>query len=259
MRPGRLAAAAALAILLLPVTLPAQWFTLPLKGTPRTADGSPDLAAPTPRTADNRPDLSGIWSVAPTAGPGPGYLSNIARDLPDGPPLQPWAKALHDERRAAEGAGRPSERCLPHGIPDAMMVRNLPWKIIQTPDVTVILYEEFNNWRQIFTDGRTHPVDPEPAWFGYSVGRWEGDTLVVETRGFKDTTWLDDYGTPHSDALRTVERFRRRDFGHLEIAFTFDDPKAFTQPWSTTVSFDLRPDTELLDHQCDNEKWSRKP
>jgi len=244
--------------LTLPVAAMAQWFTVPLRGTPRTADGKPDLTAPAPKAADGRPDLSGVWSVAPTVGAGPGYLANIARDLPGGPPLQPWAKALHDQRKAAEGAGRPSERCLPHGIPDAMLVRNLPFKIIQAPDVTVILYEEFNNWRQVHTDGRALPVDPEPAWFGYSVARWEGDAFVVETRGFNDQSWLDDYGTPHSEALRTTERFRRLDFGHMEIAFTFDDPKAYTKPWSTTIRFDLRPDTELLDHQCDNEKWSSR-
>ena len=260
MRRTRIAITVVAAAVVIPSVAIAQWFTVPLRGTPRTADGKANLAAPAPKAADGRPDLSGIWSVAATAGGGPSYLSNIARDLPGGPPLQPWAKALHDQRKAAEGAGRPSERCLPHGIPDAMMVRNLPFKIIQNRDVTVILYEEFNNWRQIFTDGRTHPVDPEPAWFGYSVGRWDGDTLVVETMGFNDQSWLDDYGTPHSEALRTIERFRRLDFGHMEIAFTFDDPKAYIKPWSTTVNFDLRPDTELLDHQCDNEKWSsRKP
>ena len=232
-----------------------QWIHIPLPGTPRTPDGKPNLAAPPPRAADGRPDLSGIWSRS--VGPSPSYLQNIARDLPGGAPLQPSAKALHDQRRAAEGAGRPSERCLPHGIPDAMMV-GLPWKVIQTPGVIIILFEEFNNWRQIFTDGRTHPVDPQPSWFGYSVGRWDGDTFVAETTGFNDQTWLDDSGTPHTDALRTVERFRRPSFGQLEIEFTFDDPKAFTRPWSTTVKFDLRPDTELFDHHCENEKWSSR-
>jgi len=259
MRRHRIALAVVAAVAI-PAAALAQWFTVPLRGTPRTADGKANLAAPAPKAADGRPDMSGIWTVAATPAGGPSYLSNIARDVPGGPPLQPWAKALHDQRKAAEGAGRPSERCLPHGIPDAMMVRAMPFKTIQNPDVTVILYEEFNNWRQIFTDGRTHPVDPEPAWFGYSVGTWDADALVVQTMGFNDQSWLDDYGTPHSDALRTTERFRRIDFGHMEIAFTFDDPKAYTRPWSATVKFDLRADTELLDHQCDNEKWSsRKP
>ena len=238
--------------LLLPGFASAQWFDIPLPDTPRMADGKPNLAGPVPRTIDDRPDLSGIWRQAD----GPSYLANIARDLPDGAPLQPWAKDLHQQRIEARGAGRPSERCLPHGIPDAMMVRGLPFKIMQTGGVTVILYEEFNNWRQIFTDGRTLPVDPQPAWFGYSVGQWDGETFVVETAGFNDLTWLDDRGTPHSEELRTTERFRRLDFANMEIEFTFDDPKAFTQPWSATVGFTLLPDTELLDHQCENEKWS---
>jgi hypothetical protein len=238
---------------LLPGFVSAQWLNIPLPGTPRTTDGAPDLAGAVPRTADGRPDLSGIWSQA--EGP-TNYLANIALDLADGAPLQPWAKALYQQRIDARGAGRPSERCLPHGIPDAMMVRRLPFKILQTTGVTVILYEEFNNWRQILTDGRALPVEPEPAWFGYSVGRWDSDTFVVETAGFNDETWLDDRGTPHSEALRTTERFRRLDFGHMEIEFTFDDPEAFTKPWSATVGFTLLPDTELLDHHCENEKWA---
>ena len=143
-------------------------------------------------------------------------------------------------------------------IPDAMLTRTLPFKIVQGGGLTIILFEEFNNWRQVFTDGRPLPVDPQPAWLGYSVGRWEVETFVIETAGFNDRSWLDAGGTPHSEALRTTERFRRLDFGHMEIEFTFDDPKTFTTTWSAKTAFNLLPDTDLLEHHCDNEKWVGK-
>ena len=249
---------------LLVVPLQGQWLTYRTPGTPRLPDGTPNLSAPAPRTADGRIDLSGIWEViGDTVMPTDGrirskYVYNIAADVPGGAPFLPWAKALHDERQKALGVGAPTERCLPHGIPDAMLTRTLPFKIVQTPRVTIILYEEFNNWRQVFTDGRPLPADPQPAWLGYSIGRWDGDTFVVETAGFNDKSWLDAGGTPHTEALRTVERLRRIDFGHMEIEFTFDDPKTFTKAWSTKVRFNLLPDTDLLEHHCDNEKWVSK-
>jgi hypothetical protein len=264
MTRARLAMAVATAVLLT-AAADGQWLNHPTPGTPRLPDGRPNLAAPAPTAADGRPDLSGIWEViGDTVMPTDGrirskYVYNIAADLPGGAPFQPWAKALHTERQQALGVGAPTERCLPHGIPDAMLTRTLPFKIVQSPSLTIILYEEFNNWRQVFTDGRTLPVDPQPAWLGYSVGRWEGPTLVVETSGFNDKSWLDAGGTPHSEALRVTERIRRPDFGHLEIAFTFDDPKTFTRTWSATTRFNLLPDTDLLEHHCDNEKWANKP
>ena len=241
-----------------------QWLDHRTPGTPRLPDGKPNLSAPAPRTADGKPDLSGIWEVVgdkvmPTDGRVRSkFVYDIAADLPGGAPFQPWAKTLHDERARALGVGAPSERCLPHGIPDAMLTRTLPFKIVQTPGLTIILYEEFNNWRQVFTDGRALPADPQPAWLGYSIGRWEGEAFVVETAGFNDKSWLDATGTPHTEALRTTERFRRRDFGHMEIQFSFDDPKTFTRPWSAAVQFNLLPDTDLLEHHCDNEKWTEK-
>jgi hypothetical protein len=134
------------------------------------------------------------------------------------------------------------------------MVRSGPWKIVQTPIVTLILFEEMNHYRQVFTDGRGFPKDPTPAWFGYSIGKWVGDTFVVDTTGFNDQTWLDDPGHPHTDALHATERFRRRDFGHLDIDITIDDSKAYTKPWTVTARFDLLPDTELIENVCDNEK-----
>jgi hypothetical protein len=246
------------------VTVQGQWLDHRTPGTPRLPGGKPNLSAPAPRTAAGRPDLSGIWEavgdrVMPTDGRVRSkFAYDIAADLPGGAPFQPWARKLHDKRVKALGVGAPSERCLPHGIPDAMLTRTLPFKIVQMPALTIILYEEFNNWRQVFTDGRALPVDPQPAWLGYSVGRWAGETFVIETAGFNDKSWLDATGTPHTEALRTTERLRRKDFGHMDIQFSFDDRKTFTRSWATTVQFNLLPDTELLEHQCDNEKWIEK-
>jgi hypothetical protein len=144
---------------------------------------------------------------------------------------------------------------LTSGIPDAMLP-GVPFKFVETPGLTLILYEEFNQYRQIFTDGRAVPRNPQPTWFGYSIGKWEGDTSVVETTGFNDQTWLDDSGHPHTDAMRTTERFRRRDFGHMDLTVTIDDPKAYTKPWSVSIRLDLLPDTELMEFICENEKDS---
>lgn len=245
-------------------TASAQWLAHPTPGTPRLPDGRPSLMSPTPRAADGRPDLSGVWEVTPdTVMPTDGrirskFIYNIAAARPGGAPFQPWARAVWDARQKTLGVGAPTERCLPHGIPDAMLTATLPFKIVQHPGLTIVLFEEFNNWRQVFTDGRALPTDPQPAWLGYSVGRWDAETFVIETAGFNDKSWLDAGGTPHSDALRTVERLRRIDFGHMEIEFRFDDPKTFTEPWSATVPFHLLPDTDLLEHHCDNEKWVEK-
>ena len=231
-------------------TVSAQWLNIPLPGTPRTADGAPDLNAPVRRTPDGKPDLSGIWRAAQGR-----YLANLAADEDAGvPPFQPWAAALYEERVGNRGKDRPSGRCLPHAVPDNMMVRSGPFKIIQTPGVVVILFEEFNHFRQIFTDGRDHPEETVPTWFGYSIGRWEEDTLVVDTIGFNDRSWLDNPGHPHSDAMHVTERFRRRDFGHLDIQITIDDPKAYTRPWTANARFDVLPDQEMLESICENEK-----
>jgi hypothetical protein len=237
-------------------TASAQWLHVPLAGTPRTSDGTPDLSAPAPRAADGHTDLSGIWlRVRPPAPDAFRGFTGLEVFQPAGFvfPYTPWAAALFKERQATMGAGRPSERCLPHGVPDAMLPES-PFKIVQHPGLTLILYEEFARFRQIFLDGRTMPVDPNPAWLGYSVGRWDGNTLVVDTRGYNDLTWLDDAGRPHSEQLHTTERLTRRDFGHLEMALTIEDPKAYTAPWTVTIRFALMPDTELIESVCDNER-----
>jgi hypothetical protein len=234
----------------------AQWISIWLAGTPRLADGRPNLTAPAPRAADGKPELSGIWmSVRPPIPEDLRGSTGLEVLAPPGFafPMQPWAKDLYEQRHARFGAGRPSERCLPHGIPDAMLPAT-PFKIVHTPGVTLILYEQESRFRQVFTDGRRLPVEPNPTWLGYSVGHWDGSTFVVETSGFNDRTWLDDSGHPHTDAMRTTERFRRRDFGHMEMEIMIDDPKAYTRPWSITIPFALLPDTELIENICENEK-----
>ena len=228
-------------------TAAAQWLSLPLPGTPRTADGKPNLNAPTPHTADGKPDLSGIWRADTMR-----YNANLA---PVGTevPMLPWAAEVYKHRVDTQGYDRPMTRCMPHGVPDAMTV--LLFKILQTPGVTVVLFEEFHKYRQIHTDGRPLPVDPDPAWYGYSVGRWEGDTFVVETAGFKEGSWLDNNGHPHTEALRITERFRRINFGRMDLDVNIDDAKAYSRPWkSDTVHFLLQPDTELLEHLCENNR-----
>jgi len=167
-------------------------------------------------------------------------------------PLRPEAKALFDQRLAAFGAARPSGRCLPHTVPDAF-VHGGPKRIIQVPGITAILYEQMTHFRQIFTDGRELPPPTVGAWYGYSVGKWEGDAFVVETRGFNDQSWLDDIGHPHSDALHTTERFTRPDFGHLNVQITIDDPKMYTKPWTENIHFEYAADIEMIEDVCDNE------
>jgi len=230
-------------------TAAAQWLSLPLPGTPRTADGKPNLTAPTPRTADGKPDLSGIWRADTMR-----YNDNL---LPPGTqaPMLPWAAELYKHRVDTRGYDRPMTRCMPHGVPDAMTVAGLPFKILQIPGETVVLFEEFHKYRQIHTDGRQLPVDPDPAWYGYSIGRWEGETFVVETAGFKEGSWLDNSGHPHTEALHLTERFHRINYGRMDLDVDVNDPKAYSRPWkSDTLHFLQQPDTELLEHLCENNR-----
>jgi hypothetical protein len=247
--------AAVAGVVLLCLNARGQWLNYPSAGIPRMPDGKPNLSAPAPKK-DGNPDLSGIWRIArPSSIPaGTGSYASLQYWTKEGVDIsfQPWAEALYKQRYASFGVGRPSERCLPHGIPDAMLVSE--FKITQYPGLTLILYEEFARFRQIFTDGRPQPVDPSPAWFGYSTGKWDGNAFVVDTKGFNDQSWLDDAGHPHTDAMQTIERFRRRDFGHMEMQLTINDPKAYTKPWSVTLQFVLMPDTELIEDVCDNER-----
>ncbi len=252
--------------LLLSVTMmatlaPAQWLNHPTPGIPRTPDGKPNLTAAVPKTSDGKPDLTGLWQRQrspnqrrTTLAMGPN-LEDFMREGEKIPPMLPAAEALHKARMANFMADRPSSRCLPHGIPDQMLI-GVPLKIVQNSGLTLILYEEFARFRQIFTDGRGFPPVSAPAWLGYSIGKWDKDTFVVDTRGFNDRSWLDDSGRPHTEALHTVERFHRTDFGHMEIEVTIDDPGAYIKPWSFPMQFQFLADTEMIEDVCDNEKDS---
>jgi hypothetical protein len=191
------------------------------------------------------PDLSGLWAL-----PDESYWHDIGVNLrPEGVPLQPWAAALYRERRDNEGKDNPIARCMPAGVPTIDNIPT-PFKLIQTPASIAILYEYNMEYRQIFIDGRRLPDDPNPNWLGYSVGRWDGDTLVVETAGLKDNTWLDLFGHPATDALRVTERFQRRDFGHMDLEIAMSDAKAYTKPWRIELHPHLLPDNELLEWIC---------
>jgi hypothetical protein len=228
-------------------TLQGQWVDHRTPGIPRTKDGKPNLAAPTPRTAGGKPDFSGIWRT-----PSDKYLENLGADGVQIPML-PWAAKVYQERVENNGKDRPGGLCLPHSVTDFDAHFN-PRKIIQTPGQIAMLFESYHSFREIFIDGRPLPKDPAPAWFGYSVGKWEGQTLVVNSIGINEKTWLDDSGHPHSDAMRVIERFQRPDFGHMTVQLTIDDPKTYSRPWTVTIPWDLFPDTELLDWVCENEK-----
>lgn len=224
--------------------LAAQWPEAPTKGIPRNKDGSPNLTSPAPHKPDGTPDLSGMWMV-----PGLKYLINIAADLKD-VPFQPWAAAEYKRRMDTRGKDDPNNFCLPSIIPEKIAVTS-PWKIVETPGLTLILYESRTIFRQIFTDGRALPKDPNPTWQGYSVGKWDGDTFVVETTGFNGKGWLDTNGHPVTDALHVVERYHRKDFGHMDVEITIDDPKAYTKPWTVHENPELQADTELIEYICE--------
>jgi hypothetical protein len=243
----------------------AQWPDHPSARIPRTADGRPNLSGPTPRAADGKPDLSGIWlsDRDPDGVVGgiegivaPRYMIDITKDLKrEEVPFQPWAAELYKARGANSFRDNPMLQCLPAGVP-RLNAYTHPQKIVQTPELVVMLYESMTLFRQIFMDGRELPKDPQPTWFGYSVGKWEGDTLVVHTTGFNDKTWLDGSGHPHSEAMHLVERFTRRDVGHMDVQVTIDDPKAYTKPLTYTQRQRLLPDTELIEYIC-NENFQK--
>jgi hypothetical protein len=253
----------------------AQWLNYPTPGTPRTRDGKPNLAAPPPRALDGKPDLSGVWHVQTASiaemkrlfGPNVGlnnvpgmeidtiskYALNILLDFkPEESPIRPEAQEIF-RRRVASAASW--DVCLSLGIPVNFLVSE-PNKIVQSPKLTVIMYESDGTHRQIYTDGRALPAEiAQPAWLGYSVGHWERDTLVVESAGFNDRTWLDLIGHPHSEALRITERYRRRDFGHLDVEMTFDDPQMYTKPFTIKFTQELWADSDIFENFCnENEK-----
>ena len=262
----------------------AQWPSYPTRGVPKTKDGKPDLNGPVPRTPDGKPDLSGIWEAS--RGPGNGQRGtpsnaplpavtpppppstdggpplatffNIGAGFKEGLPFTPWAAELRKKREADNAKDNPDAHCLPIGLMQ-LHLHPQPRKMIQTADVIVILYEAQAEVRQIFTDGRPLPDnDPQPWWHGYSAGHWEGDTLVVETTGFRDDVWLDVNGSPLTSTGKITERFRRVNYGNLQIDITIEDPKAYTKPFTVRVNQRIMLDTDLLEFICnEHEKSSR--
>ena len=263
--------------------LGAQWFSYPSPRAPRTAAGSVDLTAATPRLANGKPDLSGVWMTAdplcairgtapiadllrmnPPSLKCPPRTASFSRqsihigiDMPGGLPYQPWLAAIVDERTKNQSPDDPHIRCLPdffvraYGLPHFL-------KFAQSPDLLLMLNEYNGTYRQVFTDGRPLPKDPNPSWQGYSTAVWDGDALVVESSGFRDDLWLDWDGSMVTGAGRITERITRPDFGHLAIAITVDDPKAYTRPWSVTFRQQFAADTELIDEICaEGEKFAQ--
>jgi hypothetical protein len=250
---------------LVPATSWAQWGTIAMPGTPRQANGTPDLTAPAPRTADGMPDLSGVWIRALGGEARFADLGGAVTGRPTSPAeaiynlgsgvtvlLTPAAEAIYTARTDTLSKDMPSGRCLPHGPTKALSVPE-PFKIVQTPAITLILHEEFNNYRQVFTGDRVVPRRTR-TWFGHSVGQWADDTLVVHTDQFIDDMWIDIAGHPATEALQMTERIRRIDFGHLEWQVTIDDPGAYVKPWTFVLRFNLLPDTELMESICESER-----
>lgn len=245
-----------------PAGLLAQWVRYPTAGVPRLPDGKPKLDAPAPRTTDGKPDFTGMWQATKllpcndvtlicTDLPISEQFRNIGAGVEGGLPYQGWAR----EQMAQKGpTDDPYTRCVTPGGPRMHLLPTMK-KIAQMPALMIILNEYNMTYRQVFLDGRPLPLDPQPTWNGYSSARWESDTLVIESIGFRDDQWLDAAGSPLTSAAKVVERFRRPDYGHLRIEITVDDPKAYTRPWTVTLDQSIVVDTEMLDAVCwENEK-----
>ena len=258
--------------------LSAQWPSWPTSGVPKTPDGKPNLTAPAPKTADGHPDLSGLWENEPMfprgAGAGVGGAAGAPRadgtiapraskfwdigyGMKEGLPIRPSAAELLKQRDADNSKDNPDAHCLPMGFMQFHM-HPQPRKIVQTKDLIVVIYESNYGLRQIFLDGRPLPAnDPQPWWYGYSVGKWDGDTLVVETTGLKGDGWLDIIGTPFTEAAKVTERFRRVNYGTLHIDITVDDATAYTKPWTVGIDQHIMLNNELIEFIClENEKSS---
>ena len=262
----------------------AQWFNVPSPRAPRTSNGGVDLSAPAPRLANGKPDLSGVWMTAEpacvirgtapvsellkliprsrTCPPRTASFSrqsiNIGIDMPGGLPYQPWLAALVEQRTANQAIDDPHIRCLPdlflraYGLPHYV-------KFAQGPDLLLMLNEYNGVYRQVFTDGRPLPEAPNPSWQGYSTATWSGDTLVIDSIGYRDDQWIDWDGSVITEAAKVREQIRRPDFGHLDIEITVDDPKAYTKPWTVTLRQQFAADTELIDEICaEGEKFSKQ-
>jgi hypothetical protein len=232
------------------------WTKVPPSTIPRTTDGRANLSAPAPRLPDGKPDFSGVWN------PPTGYLRDLAKDLKEPVPFKPAAKAIYDERAAGlHWREEPDANCLPQGVPKVLLAP-APWRVVQTPERFFFIHEAFNLWWQVFMDGREFipSGDVTPTWHGYSTGKWDGDTLVIDSRGFNGKVWLDQLGKPSTEALHVTTRLRRKDFGHMDIQITIDDPEVYTKPWMANVEVTLQPNAELMEFIClENEKDVRGP
>jgi len=229
----------------------AQWLKLPTPGIPRLADGTPNLEAPAPRTADGKPDFSGVWKNDG----GDRLYNNIAADLkPED--VAPWADALYRQRKSEFGKDSMETLCLPMG-PQYLTTKYRMFRIVQTPAMIHLLFEDLVH-RTIFMDGRSLESDPNPTWLGYSVGRWDGDTLVVESNGYSDRVWLDFDGHPHTEALRITERYTRRDFGRIDVEVSMVDPKAYPNGIRFTMPMKFQADKEIIEFVCENHGRSRE-
>ncbi len=242
-----------------PAVASAQWLNYKVPGVPRLANGQPNLAGPVRRTPEGHPDLSGVWAAECAIYGSDSCFTqslffDLAKDLkPDEVQMTPWAAGISAQREGRNHVDDPYGYCLPPGVP-RIDFGGGPFKFLQTPAVTAILYESLAGliFRQVFTDGRPLPPTDVPTWLGYSIGRWDGDTFVVETTGFRDGGWLDTKKAhPNSDALQVTERFQRLDFGRMQLAITINDPKAYLKPWTVTTMLHLQPDTDLLESFCD--------
>ncbi len=247
----------------------AQWVGYPTAGVPRNADGTVNMMAPAPRLPDGKPDFSGIWTSAdlgdrPAAKQasngsdigGAHQMRNIGIDLPEGkPPYQDWQLPIVKERTENLGIGDPHIRCLPDNFLRAYGLPHL-LKFVHTSDLLVVLNEMNAGYRQIFTDARPLPEDPTPAWQGYSSAKWSGDTLVVDTIGLRDDTWIDWNGSVLTEAAKVREEIRRPSYGYLEIKVTIDDPRAYTKPFTVSLRQRITVDAELIDEVClENERF----
>jgi hypothetical protein len=252
----------------IPILVLAQWPDYPTRGVPRTKTGEPILDGPTPVAPDGHPDLSGVWTLRggggaatkaaekdgknpppPTKGPPAATFRDVGANIKGGLPFRPEAKALRDARNEQKSKDNPDAHCLPLGLMQLHM-HPQPRKIIQTPELTVILYEAQAGVRQIFTDGRPLPKEALPWWYAYSIGHWEDDELVVESNGFRDDVWLDIIGSPMGESGKMIERFRRPNYGSLEVDVTIDDPKNYTEPFTVRANYRIMPDTDLIEFIC---------
>lgn len=273
MQNGRVLVAAGSLIVAASMTLSAQWPLYVPPDTPKKADGTPNLEAPAPRLPNGKPDFSGVWEsrIPPSGrlggpflpsltndGPPVATFVDIGRNMKEGLPMTPWAAELKKQRMSRNSMDNPDAHCLPLGFMQ-LHTHSQPRKIVQTKDVMMIGYEANYGLRWIFTDGRSLPTgDPQPWWYGYSAGKWDGDTLVVETIGFRDDGWLDVNGTPFGSTTKVTERFRRVNYGRLEIDITIEDSKAYTKPFTVRVNQRLYPDGELIEFVCnENERSSQ--